>query len=100
MLREALDNIIDIVWPQIAERNLKGRTVTLKMKYTDFQLVTRARSLPHPVADKAEFAKVARALLDEQLPLPLPIRLMGLTLSSLEGERDDRPRDEAQLSLL
>ena len=99
-LREALDNIIDIVWPQIAERELKGRTVTLKMKYTDFRLCTRARSLPHPVADKAEFARVARALLDEQLPLPLPIRLMGLTLSSLEGEKDDRPRDEAQLSLL
>jgi DNA polymerase-4 len=100
MLREALDNIIDIVWPQIAERNLKGRTVTLKIKYTDFQLVTRARSLPHAVADKAEFAQVARKLLDDQLPLPLPIRLMGLTLSSLEGERDERPRDEAQLSLL
>jgi len=100
MLREALDNIIDIVWPQIAERELKGRTVTLKMKYTDFQLCTRARSLPQPVADKAEFARVARALLDAQLPLPLPIRLMGLTLSGLEGEKDDRPRDEAQLSLL
>ena len=99
-LREALDNIVDIVWPQIAERELKGRTVTLKMKYTDFQLVTRARSLPHPVADKSEFAKVARALLDEQLPLPLPIRLMGLTLSSLEGDKEERPRDEAQLSLL
>jgi len=99
-LREALDNIIDIVWPQIAERELRGRTVTLKMKYTDFQLVTRARSLPQPVADKAEFACVARALLNEQLPLPLPIRLMGLTLSSLEGEKDDPPRDEAQLSLL
>jgi DNA polymerase-4 len=99
-LREALDNIVDIVWPQIAERELKGRTVTLKLKFTDFQLCTRSRSLPHTVADKAEFAKVARALLDEQLPLPLPIRLMGLTLSSLEGEKDDRPRDEAQLSLL
>jgi DNA polymerase-4 len=99
-LREALDTIVDIVWPQIAERELKGRTVTLKMKYTDFQLTTRARSMPRPVANKAEFAQIARALLDEQLPLPLPIRLMGLTLSSLEGEPDDRPRDEAQLSLL
>ena len=99
-LREALDTIIDNVWDSIAERELRGRTVTLKMKYTDFQLATRARSLPQPVADKSEFARVARALLDEQLPLPLPIRLMGLTLSALEGEKDERPRDEAQLSLL
>ena len=99
-LREALDNIIDNVWESIAERKLRGRTVTLKMKYTDFQIITRARSLPQPVSGKPEFARVARALLDEQLPLPMPIRLMGLTLSSLEGESDERPRDEAQLSLL
>jgi DNA polymerase-4 len=99
-LREALDTIVDIVWAQIAERELRGRTVTLKMKYTDFQIVTRARSLPQPVTDKGEFATLARALLDEQLPLPLPIRLMGLTLSSLEGSEVQPPRDEAQLSLL
>jgi DNA polymerase-4 len=100
-LREALDDIVEHVWTQIAERNLKGRTVTLKMKYTDFQLCTRAKSLAHPIADKQEFARVARELLDAQLPLPLPIRLMGLTLSSLEGEAaDERPKDTAQLSLL
>jgi DNA polymerase-4 len=99
-LREALDNIVEIVWARIAEKDARGRTVTLKMKYTDFQLATRARSLPQPVADKAEFARIARALLDEQLPLPLPIRLMGLTLSALDGEAPARPRDDAQLSLL
>jgi DNA polymerase-4 len=71
------------------------------MKCTDFQIVTRAKSLPRAVADKAEFARIARALLDELLPLPLPIRLMGLTLSNLEGtgDADERP-DTAQLSLL
>jgi DNA polymerase-4 len=100
-LREALDRIIDIVWQRIAEKEARGRTLTLKMKYSDFQLVTRARSLPQPIADRREFARVARALLDEQLPLPLPIRLMGLTLGSLDGDdQPERAEDTAQLSLL
>jgi DNA polymerase-4 len=99
-LRAALADIVEIVWTRIAENEARGRTVTLKMKYTDFQTTTRARSLPRPVADKVEFARIARALLDEQLPLPMPIRLMGLTLSSLEGKIDEQPPDEAQLSLL
>jgi DNA polymerase-4 len=100
-LREALDNIIDIVWQRIAEKQARGRTVTLKLKYTDFRLTTRARSLLRPVADKAEFARIGHALLEEQLPLTLPIRLMGLTLSSLDNDGEpERPRDEAQLSLL
>ena len=100
-LRETLENIIDIVWDSIERSQAKGRTVTLKMKYTDFQTMTRAKTVDHPVADKAEFSALARTLLDEVLPLPMPIRLMGLTLSKLEGkESAEPPRDDAQLSLL
>jgi DNA polymerase-4 len=102
LLRETLDNIVDIVWESIERTEAKGRTITLKMKYTDFRSVTRARSLPHSVAGKAEFAQVAHGLLGELLPLPLPIRLMGLALSNLErkGAAEEPGRDEAQLSLL
>ncbi len=104
-LRETLDDIIEIVWDSIEKTRSKGRTVTLKMKYTDFQTVTRSRSVPHAVKDKAEFAAISRSLLDDTLPLPLPIRLMGLTLSNLErdGNADhptEKSQDTAQLSLL
>ena len=103
-LRETLGRIIDIVWDSIERAEAAGRTITLKLKYTDFQLMTRARSLPAPVADKAQFARIAHGILDEVLPLPMPIRLMGLTLSNLERDdaaaKDDLPRDDAQLSLL
>ena len=63
--------------------------------------MTRAHSRDHVVDSKAAFAQIAGQLLDEALPLPLPIRLMGLTLSNLDGERPPAPPpDVAQLSLL
>lgn len=100
-LRATLDNIVDIVWERIEAAGAKGRTVTLKMKFTDFRIMTRAASLPDFVGGREEFAQVARALLEAELPLPQPIRLMGLTLGNLEGADDAKPaRDEAQLSLL
>jgi len=99
-LREVLDTIVGIVWERIAEKSARGRTVTLKLKYTDFQTATRARSLTRAVADREEFSALAHEILEAELPLALPIRLMGLTLSNLEGEQEDRPKDEAQLRLL
>jgi DNA polymerase-4 len=99
-LREALDTIVDIVWDRIERNEASGRTVTLKLKHVDFTLLTRARSLPQPVSGKAEFTRLGHALLDEVLPLAQPVRLMGLTLSALEGERGEEAREDGQLSLL
>jgi len=87
-LREALERIIEIVWERIAEKQARGRTVTLKLKFNDFSLITRARSLPRPIEGREEFAALSRALLEQQLPLPMPIRLLGLTLSALEREEE------------
>ena len=100
-LRETLDGIVEIVWDRIEGAGAKGRTVTLKLRQSDFSTLTRARSLPRAVADKAEFARLGHALLDEVLPLPRPVRLMGLTLSALEGDRAERPAPpDGQLALL
>ena len=105
-LRETLERIIAIVWERIAEKDARGRTVTLKLKFADFRIATRARSQPQPIAGRAEFARNAEALLAAELPLPMPIRLMGLTLSNLEREAPERPEKDcaqdrlAQLSLL
>ena len=99
--RETLDTIVEIVWTRIEAARARGRTVTLKLRYADFTLKTHARSLPQWVEDKAHFARIGHELLAELQPLPQPIRLMGLTLSSLEGaEEPERSADTAQLSLL
>ena len=101
-LRETLEDIIDIVWTSIERAEARGRTVTLKLKYTDFQIFSRAKTVDVAITEKAQFAALARALLEEVLPLPMPIRLMGLTLSKLEqqGGETQSARPDAQLSLL
>ena len=101
-LRDTLANITDIVWERIEAAGARGRTVTLKLKFNDFRIMTRATSLAQPVAGKEEFAQLARDLLEAELPLARPIRLMGLTLGNLEGAEDaEKPsRDTAQLTLL
>lgn len=101
-LHDTLDGIVAIVWPDIERSGVRGRTITLKLRLTDFTLRTHARSLPDWVSGKAEFASIGHALLAEMLPLPQPVRLMGLTLSSLDSEAEELnpiARD-AQLSLL
>ena len=102
-LRAELDRIVDIVWERIERGGSQGRTVTLKFKHIDFSIHSRARSLPRVVADKTEFAAIGHALLASVLPLPQPVRLLGLTLSGLHGEagEDREPRvPSGQLVLL
>ena len=98
-LREVLDHIVESLWARIERAQARGRTVTLKMRYADFSLVTRARSVPAAVADKAQFSAIGHALLEDMLPLPQPIRLMGLTLGSLEGEGEEQPPPPASPQL-
>ena len=105
VLREALENIADAAWERIERSKSRGRTVTLKLRFADFQTLSRARSVSSIVATRAAFGKLGAELLDALLPLPQPVRLMGLGLSSLEGEAaaaDDDPAAPAtadQLSL-
>lgn len=106
-LRQTMDTIVDSVWDRIERAGAphgpaRGRTVTLKLRYADFCTLTRARSVSPRVADKAMFAQIGHALLAELMPLPQPVRLMGLTLSALESAADDTKAsdDNGQLSLL
>ncbi|MBN7796596.1 DNA polymerase IV [Parahaliea mediterranea] len=82
-LYQALEVIADTVWERIDKNGARGRTVTLKVKYSDFRQITRAHSLVDPVRDRAHLGELGRELLAALLPVPLGVRLLGLTLSNL-----------------
>ena len=82
-LRDALNHVIESVWERITKNAAVGRTVTLKVKYADFRQITRSRSFERCVSGRQEFSSVAHGLLTQLLPVPLGVRLIGLTMSSL-----------------
>jgi DNA polymerase-4 len=82
-LHKALESIIDSVWQRIETAGVEGRTVTLKVKYQDFQQITRRKSCAQAVRDKTQFASIASELLLQTLPPPIGVRLLGLALSGL-----------------
>lgn len=100
-LRAAMEDIIEIVWERIERHQAQGRTVTLKLRFNDFRTMTKAKSLAEPVSDKVAFANLGRELLESVLPLPRPVRLMGLTLSALGSESPEagEPASQAQPQL-
>ena len=73
--------------------------MTLKVKFRDFQIVTRAKSLDRNVGSRAEFLESGVTLLRAMLPVAKGIRLLGLTLSNLTESADRDELEPAELEL-
>ncbi|GAB4009780.1 DNA polymerase IV [Spirosoma migulaei] len=83
-LATELEPLIKSVWAYCERTGLVGRTVTLKVKYADFQQITRSRTSLRVIADQSVFARISLDLLASLLPLPKGVRLLGVSLSSLQ----------------
>ncbi len=88
--------LIAKVWRHCETNGLRGRTVTLKIKYADFQQVTRSHTVASAPKSEGEIEAICFALLDQVFPTAKGIRLLGVTLSSL-GEK--AANDGGQLRL-
>ena len=81
-----LQPLIDKVWRHCENKGSRGRTVTLKMKFNDFEIITRSRSVPVAVASREDLERLSIALLQNGMRVPKPVRLLGVSLSSLQEE--------------
>ena len=62
--------------------------MTLKVKFADFEIITRSRSVSTAIANREDLAQLAIGLLEDAMPLPKAVRLLGVSLSSLQSESD------------
>jgi len=85
-LSSELTRIAGYAWDRIERANVSGRTVTLKVKFADFEIITRSRSFGTHIG-RDEFETTGQSLLAALHPLSKGIRLLGLGLHNLtEGE--------------
>jgi DNA polymerase-4 len=95
-MREALQPIIDKVWRYCEGSGIRGRTLTLKVKYADFELITRSRSTAKPIDSRLDVEQISIDLLTRLFPIPKGVRLLGVSLSALGI---DQPEDNSQMHL-
>jgi DNA polymerase-4 len=82
-MRAELGPLVDKVWHYCDATGTRGRTVTLKIKFADFHIITRSRSLAAPISDRSTLATISTELLTAQFPMRNEVRLLGVSLSSL-----------------
>ena len=85
---EKLDQIAEEVAKRLKKSMVAGKTITLKIKYSDFSLQTRSKTLPYFVSDKSVILETAKDLLYQDR-MDNSVRLLGISLSNLNTEKEN-----------
>lgn len=93
---EKLKSLSEELETRLAKREIKGKTLTLKIKYKDFSLFTRSKTQDFYFEDAEKFYNTARQLWDLR-PFDKAIRLLGLSISNLNTE--DKKQVSVQLKI-
>ena len=83
--RDALAPIIDKVWHHCESVGTRGHTVTLKIKYADFQQITRSQSLRGVIEGRLVLEEICLDLPRARFPTAKGIRLLGISLFALSS---------------
>ncbi|MEL4455584.1 DNA polymerase IV [Lutimonas vermicola] len=87
-MMERLETIAEELENRLIRSKIAGKTITLKIKYSDFSLQTRSKTLPHYVKDKSVLLNTVRELLYQE-KIKESVRLLGISVSNLNNATDN-----------
>src|SRR5215213_3191233 len=96
-VEQGVASVLDDVWSYCERTGVLGRTVTVKIKYADFQIVTRSRTLNEPVTSREVLERTSVELVRSIFPLEKRVRLLGVSLHNLAPRGE--PITEPQMTL-
>lgn len=86
---ERLEHIAEEVERRLKKSKVAGKTVTLKIKYSDFTLQTRSKTLPLYIANKDLIMETVKELLFQE-GMKNSVRLLGISMSNLNNEKKQK----------
>ena len=86
----ALEELAGTVERRLDSNGTGGRTITLKVKYGDYQQVTRSKTLNESIKSSHEIMKVVHTLLTATEIEQRNVRLLGVQVSSLDCDREEQ----------
>ena len=84
---EILDDIAVRLENSLMKRDAKGRTITLKVKYCDFQSITRSVTIDEPADNATIIMKHVRPLLSKTEAGKKKVRLLGISISNFDDQK-------------
>jgi len=93
---ERLENIAEEIEHRLKKSKVAGKTVTLKIKYSDFSQYTRSKTIPYFISSKALILDISKELLFQE-KMRESVRLLGISLSNLNTEKKEKKEIAVQL---
>lgn len=95
---EKLENIAEEIERRLKKSEVAGKTVTLKIKYSDFTLQTRSKTINYYIASKELIIEIAKELLYQE-KMKDSVRLLGISLSNLNTDKNDSQEEKKEISV-
>ncbi len=95
---ERLEQIAQELERRLQKSKIAGKTITLKIKYSDFTLQTRSKTLPYFISDKNLILETAKSLLYQD-NLENSVRLLGISLANLNTEKRETTKEGKEVSV-
>jgi DNA polymerase-4 len=98
-VNEVILHITELVCQDLKKYNIRGKTITVKVKYDDFRQITRSKTFPEYLNDEDRILETSLKIMSEVFSAGSRIRLLGIILSNLEQAAiPDEEKDRDQLS--
>jgi DNA polymerase-4 len=91
VMRSEIEGMARAVAASLERKGLTARTLTIKVRYSDFTTVTRSHTAEPPTRDPARLAERAAALLERTDAGKRPVRLLGAGAHGLVEDGDPEP---------